>query len=284
MWSLAGTAMRLAVPMRLYESRLVPNRPSMTCPPAKDALQQAEMDRTWWMAFLLERTSSMWTTWPLQMADDEITCELPVLQSTFLAGQGELLGVQSFDDAALYTDHPPCHQDSLVLTIKVVKLFAEVQRFFRFYQRRAHSTDRYLVEPKLRVLMSQANLLRLSLPLSLRKPTQPSSADGHIDRDLLSSTMMLHGVSIILGEPLITATTRHHDVARSALMAIRAILSMLYDVIATSFDLTLLPASVSYVFLLAAKALLRFADAADQVGDKVSAKVYAAEIEVFRWA
>lgn len=57
----------------------------------------------------------------------------------------------------------------------------------------------------------------------------------------------------------------------------------LIAVISTSFDLTLLPPTVSYVFLLAAKALLRFADAANQAGDAVSAKIYASEIEVFRY-
>lgn len=228
MWGLAGTCMRLAIPMRLYESRLVPNRPAMTCPPAKDPLEQAEMDRTWWMAYLVERTCSMWTTWPLQMADDEITCELPVLQSSFDAGSGTLLGTQTIQDSDLYTEHPLHHRDSLVMTIKVVKLFAEVQRFFRFYQRKPHSTERYLDDPDLRILISKANLLRLGLPPDLRKPNVIPS-NGKFDRDLLSAMMLLHGVSIVLGEPLITSATRHHDVARFAMMATRAILSMLYD-------------------------------------------------------
>ncbi len=116
----------------------------------------------------MERTASMWTTWPLAMAEDEISCELPVLQSTYDKGYGDLLGVQSIHAKDLYINHPPRHLDSFPLFIKAVKLFADAQRFFRSYQRQKHSIDRYINEPGLHLLLSQVNLFRLSIPVHMR--------------------------------------------------------------------------------------------------------------------
>jgi len=43
-------------------------------------------------------------------------------------------------------------------------------------------------------------------------------------------------MTIMLGEPLITKDTWRTDLARMSLTAIRASLSLLYDITATSFD------------------------------------------------
>ncbi len=110
--------------------------------------------------------------------------------------------------------------------------------------------------------------------------------------------MLAHGTSVALGEPLATKDTWQHDLARMGLGAIRTILSLLYDselhaglvpiqmlkytVTATSYDITPLPASISYVFLGAAKGLLRFVHAANQVGDEISASVFGSELGVFQ--
>lgn len=171
----------------------------------------------------------MWTTWPVAMADDEITCELPVLQSTFDQGYGNLKGIQSLDAHDLYSNHPPCHFDSLSLFIKAVKLFTEAQRFLRFYQRRPHTVERYINEPNLRLLLSQVNLFRLSIPAHLRRPTRDLAAGGQLDRDLLTAIMLAHATSIALGEPLVTRDTWQHDLATMGLGSIRAILSLVYD-------------------------------------------------------
>jgi hypothetical protein len=45
-------------------------------------------------------------------------------------------------------------------------------------------------------------------------------------------------MTIMLGEPLITKDTWRTDLARMSLTAIRASLSLLYDITATSFDRT----------------------------------------------
>ncbi|ORY28962.1 hypothetical protein BCR39DRAFT_495759 [Naematelia encephala] len=285
LWLLAGSCIRSAIPMRIYQSSAITSNDLMGigsagCPAAADPLEQAEMDRTWWMAYLMERSASVWTTWPSSMADDEITCELPVLQSTYDQGYGDLIGVQSIHTPDLYSDHPPRHIDSFTFFIKAVKLFADTQRFFRFYQRQNHSIHRYLDQPGLRLLISQVNSFRLSLPAHMRKPTQ-ELAVGQLDRDMLAAVLFAHATSVALGEPLVTKATWQHDIARMSLGAIRAILSLLYDITATSYDLTLLPASCSYVFLHASKGLMRFVDAANQVGDAVSASVFRSEIGVF---
>ena len=310
LWQLSASCLRLAVPLRMYSSgSMAENAPmpnsNMTCPPRVDPMTQAEKDRTWWMAWIVERTSTMWTTWPLSLADDEITTELPVLQSTYDAGYGDLVGVQSIQDPNLYSEHPGCHLDSLALFIKATKLFADAQRFFRFHQRQPHTIERYMREPVLHVLLSQANAFRLSLPVGMRKPTEKLAAGGKLDRDMLVTVLMLHGTLIVLGEPMILRDSWQDRLPKLALGAIRVMLSLLYDsefsvfqssndpavsradrvvVTATTYDVTLLPASISYLFLLAGKAMLRFVDAANQSGDVLSSYVFRGEIDVFQCA
>ena len=310
LWQLSASCIRLAIPLRVYESSQVAHFSDLSgfgepgCPGVSDPMEQAEMDRTWWMAYLMERTASLWTTWPLVMADDEITCELPVLQSTYEVGYGDLIGVQTLHSAEFFSAHPPRHVDSLSLLIKAVKLLADAQRFIRFYKRQRHSIKRYLSEPGFHLLVSHVHSFKLGLPADMRRPTICLSEGGALDRDLLTVLMLVHATTIVLGEPFLSSDMWQHSVARMAQGAIRAILSLVYDgtrcdrfgfwrditfvdtdksvVTATSYDLTLLPASVSYVFLLASKGLIRLVKAAQQVGDVASASVFRAEIGVFQ--
>jgi hypothetical protein len=85
-----------------------------------------------------------------------------------------------------------------------------------------------------------------------------------------------------LGEPMITKDLYHCDLAKMGLSAIRAILSLIYDITATTFDLSLLPSVCSFVWCLCGRALVRFMDAATLAGDSVSAGVFRSELDVFR--
>ena len=235
LWQLSAYCIRLAIPLRIYESSKGAPLSDLSgfgepgCPGVEDPMEQAEMDRTWWMAYLMERTASVWTTWPLVMADDEITCELPVLQSTYDAGYGDLIGVQTLHSADLYSTHTPRHADPLNLLIKAVKLLADAQRFIRFYKRQTHSIKRYLSEPGFHLLVSHVHSFKLSLPADMRKPTACLSEGGSVDRDLLAAVMLVHATTIVLGEPFLSSDMWQHGVARMAQGAIRAILSLVYD-------------------------------------------------------
>ena len=234
LWQLAASCLRLAVPMRLYQSHaLSTNGPAeigqIQCGDTTDTLEQAEKDRTWWMAFLMERTATMWSTWPLSLADEEIMTELPTTQSAYDAGHGELMGTQSIQDPDLYSKHPERHTDSLCFLIKAIKLFADSQRFFRFYQRRPHSVERYLDEPGLQILLSQVNAYRLSLPEHVRRPTNKLMSGQRLDVDQLAAVMSIHATMIVIAEPLVAKQTWKYDLASLGLRAVRAILSLVYD-------------------------------------------------------
>jgi hypothetical protein len=84
-----------------------------------------------------------------------------------------------------------------------------------------------VADPQLRLLLSQINAFRLSWPAPLRRPTQVPS--NQFDADLIAAHMMTHGATIALGEPLVTKEHWTNDIARVALSAVRAILSLLYD-------------------------------------------------------
>lgn len=87
--------------------------------------------------------------------------------------------------------------------------------------------SKYVADPQLRLLLSQINAFRLSWPAPLRRPTQVPS--NQFDADLIAAHMMTHGATISLGEPLVTKEHWTNDIARVALSAVRAILSLLYD-------------------------------------------------------
>ncbi|WVR05988.1 hypothetical protein IAU60_003016 [Kwoniella sp. DSM 27419] len=220
-----------------------------------------------WTVYVLERSATSATTWPTSIADDEITVELPVLQSTYDSGYGDLTGVQTFGSPDLLTSHPERHQDSLCFLIKALKLLTDVNTFFRRYSRGVHT-------------------IAMSFPPQFRRPAvmKPTArgADDALDRELILALWVTHGASMCLGEPLITPETWTDEGARMTLAAIRASLSLLYDVTATSYDITLFPPHSSYVWSLASRCLVRFIDAASASGDQVSASVFRSEIDVFR--
>lgn len=233
-WALSGSCMRFAMPLRIHESPLLAHRglsgfAACGCPDVTDALELAEMARTWWMVYLVERSASMWTTWPPGMPDDEISCELPVLQSTYEAGYGDLVGSQYITDDTLFSHHPAEHQDPLVFQIKAVKLFVDIRKFIRTYQRKEHSIERYMSEPGFRLFLSRINTFRLGLPAAVKKPTLNLVEGIPLDREALVVAMMSHVAMVVLGEPFLTVESWEDAVGKLVLASIRAVLSFLYD-------------------------------------------------------
>ncbi|KAL1408021.1 hypothetical protein Q8F55_004818 [Vanrija albida] len=293
LWMESGQAVRIAVPMNLNVSSNVHcnsllRNPMDLAGPAQSAIEQAERDRTWWMIYMTERVSISGTAWPSAIDDGEITVELPIMQHIFDSGgdgMGSLTGVQNLHAPDLYSNHLPQHMESFSFLIKAIKLFTETNTFIRRYSRGEHTYARYLADPGLRKCLSDINTFRLSYPESMRRPIRQLPDGGEvIDGELFTSLTLTHSAVINLGEPLITYQTWSDDAAKMTLSAVRAMLSLIYDVNATTYDLTLLPASNSYHWCLAARCLLRFIAAARLSNDPVSAQVFEAEVQVFVFA
>ncbi|ORY33727.1 hypothetical protein BCR39DRAFT_518895 [Naematelia encephala] len=303
-WMESAAGIRMAIPMLLNESPStyshtdstlygalmitdrVPGsleRTTILIPVDGDTpVKQAEKDRTWWMAYILERCGTLSTTWPTSLPDSEITVELPVLQSVYDSCFGELTGVQTLQSADLFSRHPPIHQDGLVLYIKAVKLFTDVNNFFRRYTRGVHSVSKYIQDPNLRLLLSQINSFRMAIPPQMRRPTQLMTNPDGLDGDLVTAIMVAHGAVISLAEPLVNRETWRNEIAKLGLTAVRAILSLLYDITATSYDLSRLPPTAIFTWTLSAKVLCRFIDSANAVGDFASSDLFRSEFNVFR--
>jgi hypothetical protein len=236
MWLHSGTVIRMAIPVRLYEAgdidgmNLTGFAEKMRAK-ARDEVEQAEMNMTWWMAYALDRSIAVWTDRPTTLPEEEITVTLPVLQESYESAGllGELKGVQTILDVDLYTNHPICHQDSLVIYIKALKLFNDTHAFFRVYQRQPHTTERYLKAVGFRLLLSQANAFRMSIPEQLRKPASTLAMGGQLDRELLMAMMYSQATSLVLANPLLTVESWDDNIAKMGLMAVRAILNLIYD-------------------------------------------------------
>jgi hypothetical protein len=188
----------MAIPLQLNESPNVPEDAlqrfrHVLIPPASNPQEQALRDRTWWMAYITERSVNMSTAWAEALHDGEITVELPVTQAIYESGIGSLQGTQTLHSPDLFSAHPPHHADGLVLYIKAIKLYTDVSGFFRRYGRGSHSVAGYLAHPQLRLFLSQINAFRLSFPAHLRKPTGNGYTGGKgLDADLISAIMITH--------------------------------------------------------------------------------------------
>lgn len=250
LWMEAGACIRMAVPLQLNESAKVPEDAlqrfrHVLIPPAANAQEQALRDRTWWMAYITERSVNMSTAWAEALHDSEVTVELPVTQAIFEAGSGDLQGTQTLQSTDLFSSHPPHHADGFVLYVKALKLWTDVSRFFRQYGRGSHSVAGYLAHPQLRLFLSQINAFRLSFPPHLRRPTGDGTRGAKgLDTDLISTIMITHAcvplmsargiwlidrITLALGEPVINKDMVHSECAKMCLSAIRAVLSLLYD-------------------------------------------------------
>lgn len=118
-------------------------------------------------------------------------------------------------------------------------------------------------------------------------------------RDFDMPTRLTGRITLTLVEPLITVDLYQTDIAKMGLSAIRAVLSILYDITSTSYDcerittsqefcsakrfiVTRLSYACSFIWFSCAKGLCRMIDAATLSGDVVAASVYRAECDVFR--
>jgi len=132
---------------------------------------------------------------------------------------------------------PPQHMGPFPLMVKALKLFTDTNTFMRRYSRGEHTYVRYLTDPTLRQLLSDINAFRASLPPHLRRAIRTLDNGAHtVDPELFLVIGFTHASVINLGEPLITHQTWSNDAAKMVLSAIRAILSFLYELNATTYD------------------------------------------------
>ncbi|ORX38551.1 hypothetical protein BD324DRAFT_680274 [Kockovaella imperatae] len=238
MWQELGACMRLAVALQMNETRNVPtdcfNRYSgRVLPPNPSPLERAEMDRTFWCAYIETENMNITGNWPSSLHADEITLELPVKQEIFDRGfeASLLVGTQTFRSPDFYTAHPAHMLDSLTLTVKASRLAQEIATCVREYARDSHTFRLYaqLAEPVI-----QDNY-RSPLPLA-------------------------------------------------ALGAINDIVTIVHDLLGSSFDLTLLPVSCMMSWFSCARVLAQFNDAALKAGDLGAASAFYTDSQTLRTA
>lgn len=135
------------------------------------------------------------------------------------------------------TQDPPQHADTFPLLIKAMRLFNESNCFIRRYSRGEHTYARYLTDPNLRKTLNDINTFRMSWPAHLRRPIR-SLGNGIeiVDPELFLIINFTHAAVVNMGEPLITHQTWADEAAKMVLSGIRAILSYLYELNATSYD------------------------------------------------
>lgn len=177
-------------------------------------------------------------------------------------GIGNLLGVQTFQSSHFYSHHPPQHQDTLNILIKVTRAFSDTLTFMRKYSRGLHSYQRYFTDPRFQQAFTNINTLRQNLPDEFRTSRTNTPHGPVVDPDKYTVIDMLHCALITIGGPLITHQTWTLPAARMILNEIRGVVSNYLNLAQTSFDISHLSSSSAYTWYLAGRNLIRFIAAA----------------------
>lgn len=231
------------------------------------------------MVFLTERAAASGSLWPNALADDEITVELPVRQDLFDAGIGDLVGVQTLQSPQFYSVHPPQHDDTLSMLIKVSRALSDALTFMRKYSRGLHTFHRYFTDPRFKQVLSNLTTLRNSMPDKFKSYTDHTPHGPIVDPDKYTVIDTLHCAVITIGGPLITHQTWTTPAALGILKEIHGVVSNYLTLSQTSYAITNLSGAQAFVWYLAGRNLIRFIAAASTMNAHAHIHVFEADLQ-----
>ncbi|KAL1722068.1 hypothetical protein EV715DRAFT_247841 [Schizophyllum commune] len=285
-----GQTMRMAVPLGMnmcspFRSISTAVRPPSLIPPPRNVIEDETRRNTFWLIYCAERLHGLGNGWAMSVDDDDISQMMPVLSEQF---EHSIL-VSPADRQWAHTrgvllQNPPAVTDSFTLYIKGAILLSYVKRFnLRFRSQHfagnpemsanlvipagtspymQSTQDENFVDPRTAPafieLERTATTFRDSFPPHLRYPIQNNVVDNH----LYIAHMMPYVSLIVLHDPHADVRTSGCISALKILTAARALLDLIYMVLSTSYDITLLDTFAAFAWLTAGRVLVRFLHAA----------------------
>ncbi|KAG8713969.1 hypothetical protein FRC09_018139 [Ceratobasidium sp. 395] len=145
LWITSGTVIRLSIPLGLTGSRgydeiiwgpnfgdtSYPNFKESLLPSTGDFVEQETRKRTFWMAFVTDRTHSSATAWPAAIDELDIGQSFPYPLQTFEAGvaPGPDTKTQKLSTPDLLINHPTELTDDGILYLKAIELMSRITVF-----------------------------------------------------------------------------------------------------------------------------------------------------------
>ncbi|KZT01965.1 uncharacterized protein LAESUDRAFT_443524 [Laetiporus sulphureus 93-53] len=252
-------------------------RPPSIIPPSKTVVEDETRRNTFWISYAQERAMSCGHGWALMLDDLDVSQMLPIRGEDFEQGIAISPKERQWShDRDVLLNHPPEQTDAFVLYIKAHMLLSRVKNFNIRFRARYYAGDPSVTvhttigetdcmqpkdirnTPAFFELNGLVTDFQNSFPTNLRHPVQNNLVNPHLFA-AFTAPLLAH---ILLHETHAAVGSEACQSSLKILNAARGILNLVYDVCATSYDLSLLGQFAAVSWFMAGRVLVRFLRAA----------------------
>ncbi|CAE6440187.1 unnamed protein product [Rhizoctonia solani] len=307
LWIISGNAIRLSIPLGLCGARgydeilwgpnfgdtSYQNFKENVLPATTDFVELETRKRTFWMAFLTDRTHSSATAWPAALDELDIGQSLPYPLEVFESGLPPSTNdlPQKLCTPDMLTNHPPGLTDDGVLFLKSIEILSRVTVFNNRVRTRYADATNVPAAPAFRVLDDTITTYLQSIPREyenvvtmegVRTLRAPALAMPHVQVLHLvlmeSADVYSYRARILLHDPHCKLDDPNDFSTRQCLLASRAILNMTYQLQGTAVQFKLLPPTFVFLWAISGKSLLRSYAQSLKIADYTNALIFREEV------
>ncbi|CAE7161998.1 unnamed protein product [Rhizoctonia solani] len=259
-------------------------------PPTTDFIELETRKRTFWMAFVTDRTHSCATAWPAALDELDIGQSFPYSLETFEAGVPPTTDEQpqKLCTPDMLTNHSPGLTDDGILFLKSIEMFAPLipactttgQRLSRVTVFNNRVRTRYAdatnvpAAPAFKVLDETITTYLQSIPHEYGNVVTVEGV-----RTLRAPALVMpHAARILLHDPHCKLDDPNDLSTQQCLLASRAILNLTYQLQGTSVQFKLLPPTFVFLWAISGKSLLRSYAHSLKVNDYTNALIFREEV------
>lgn len=300
-----GRALRSCVPLGIsvcppFHSIQELTRFPSILQPANSVLEDEIRRNTFYFCYLLDRQQGFANGWAMALDDMDITQLLPLRGDQF--DQGMLVQAkdrQWFHDPHVLLTHPEGQIDSFILMVKASIILSKVKNFNLRYRARYFAEDPdYTPTTKTHTRLPGAETMdprscpafleiddlvsrfKSSFPPDLRNPINGNVVDVH----LFTACTIPHMAIIVLHEPHAILQANGCISATNLLIAARQILTLIYSIWSTSFDLALLDVFISFSWYTCGRIFAKFIQAAYEANRPDQVETLKTELQSVQFA
>ncbi|KAH9947919.1 hypothetical protein B0H21DRAFT_736146 [Amylocystis lapponica] len=297
----AAQSLRLVVPCGLnvcppFHTIASCLRAPSLLPPAKTVAEDELRRNVFWLAYAIERTHGCGNSWAMMLDDQDISQLLPVRSDQFEQGVLVLPDERQWShDKDVLLRHPEDQTDPFILYIKSTILLSRVKNFNLRFRSKYHAGDPATLSPSTNAVEDAeffdvrktpafieidelVAAFLASFPLHLKHPVRGHLVHSHLFTACIAShlaNILLHETHAVVGRSTCTSS-------RKILVAARAILDQLYQVSATSYEISLLGLFSLMGFFMAGRVLVRFLHVAIDYKSEEQTAILRAEVDFIR--
>ncbi|QRV76955.1 Fungal specific transcription factor domain [Ceratobasidium sp. AG-Ba] len=257
-----------------------PNFKESILPATTDFIEMETRKRTFWMAFITDRTHSSATAWPAAIDELDIGQSFPYPLQAFESGIAPGPGMdttQKLSTPDLLTHHPPEITDDGILYLKAIELLSRITVFNNRVRTRYDDAANVSAAPAFRMLDETITSFLQGLPI-----LQPDISSRVSDLGFLSLQItargLPHATRILLHDPHCNFEDPNDVSSQKCLLASRAILNLTYQLQSSAIDFKLLLPTFVFIWVISAKSLLRHYAHSLKKGDYANGLIYREEV------